>query len=106
MRAKERQSNIKNRIDLELKDTSDWYNPILRGWIQYYVHYYRSELYFVFRHFNMTLVSWVRRKYKKKFQRHKTRARIFLEEISKKEPHLFAHWKVVHDRSVCLMEAV
>ena len=93
MRAKIRQSNIRNRTELELSDISRWYNPILRGWIQYYGHYYPSALYAVFRHFNMTLVAWVRRKYKR-FQRHKTRACVFLQEIAKKEPQLFAHWKI------------
>jgi len=93
MRAKVRQSNIRNSTNLELKDISNWFNPILRGWIQYYGKYYPSELYSVFRHFNMTLVAWVRRKYKR-FQRHKTRACIFLQEIAKREPELFAHWKI------------
>jgi RNA-directed DNA polymerase len=93
MRAKIRKSGIRNRTDLELKDIAKWYNPILRGWIEYYGRYYRSALYQVLRHFNMTLVAWVRRKYKK-LQRHKTRAMIFLENISKKEPCLFVHWKI------------
>lgn len=93
MRAKVRQSDIRNSTNLELKDISNWFNPILRGWIQYYGQYYPSALYPVFRHFNMTLVAWARRKYKK-FQRHKTRACIFLQEIVKREPQLFAHWKI------------
>lgn len=93
MRAKVRQSNIRNSTNLELKDISKWFNPILRGWIQYYGKYYQSALYSVFRHFNMTLVAWVRRKYKR-FQRHKTRASKFLQEIAKREPQLFAHWKI------------
>jgi len=92
MRATIRKSNIRNRTDLELEDISRWFNPILRGWIEYYGRYYPSALYPVFRHFNMTLVAWLRRKYKK-FQRHKTRANIFMEGISKRKPHLFAHWK-------------
>jgi hypothetical protein len=92
MRTKIRQSNIRNRTDLELEDISNWFNPILRGWIEYYGCYYRSGLYPVFRHFNMTLIAWLRRKYKK-FQRHKTKAGIFMEKIAKKELKLFAHWK-------------
>ncbi len=51
-----------------------------------------NELYSVFRHFNITLVAWVRRKYKR-FRRHKTKACIFLQEIAKREPALFEHWK-------------
>lgn len=71
---------------------SDFKIQLERGWIEYYGRYYSSALYPVFRHFNMTLVAWLRRKYKK-FQRHKTRANIFMEGISKRKPHLFAHWK-------------
>lgn len=93
MRANIRKSNIRNRTDLELEDIGKWYNPILRSWIEYYGHYYRSALYPVFRHFNMTLIVLIRRKYKK-FQRHKTRACSFMEEISRKVPNLFAHWKI------------
>lgn len=93
MNAKVKKSNIRNRTDLELEDIAKWYNPILRGWIQYYCCYYRLALYPVLRHFNMTLIAWIRRKYKK-LQRHKTRAVSFLEKISEKEPNMFAHWEI------------
>ena len=51
MRAKVRQSNIRNSTNLELKDISNWFNPILGVWLQYYAKYYPSELCSVFRHF-------------------------------------------------------
>ncbi|WP_459947862.1 group II intron maturase-specific domain-containing protein [Desulfocastanea catecholica] len=38
-----------------------YYNPVLRGWLTYYGHFYRSALYPVFRHFNKTLVAWAMR---------------------------------------------
>jgi RNA-directed DNA polymerase len=93
MRAKTRKWNIRNSSDLNLEDIANMYNPILRGWIQYYGRYCRSGLYPVFRHFNMTLVSWAMHKYKR-FKDRKTWAAIFLEKISEKEPDLFAHWKI------------
>ena len=93
MRAKTRESNIRNRTELELKDIAQLYNPVLRGWIGYYGRYCRSALYAVFRHFNKTLVAWVMRKYKR-FKGHKTRAAILLERIAKENPCLFAHWKI------------
>lgn len=93
MRAKVRKSDIRNRTDLSLVDIAKWYNPILRGWIEYYGCYSKSSLYPVFRHFNKTLVAWVRRKYKR-YQRHKTKAGQFMERISKREPRMFAHWKI------------
>src|SRR5260221_321130 len=47
----------------------------------------------LFWHFNKTLVALVMHKYKRLNGR-KTKAGNFLENISKKEPELFAHWKI------------
>lgn len=93
MRAKTRKTGLRNRTDLSLNEIATLYNPVLRGWIGYYGHYCRSELYSVLRHFNKTLVAWARAKYKK-YRGHKTRAAIFLQNLAKREPHLFAHWKI------------
>lgn len=92
MRAKTRKCNIRNRTDLSLPEIARWYNPILNGWLNYYGRYTRSALYSVWRHFNKTLVAWARRKYKP-LQKRKTKACLFIEEISEKQPHLFAHWR-------------
>jgi RNA-directed DNA polymerase len=92
MRAETRRRDIRNRTDLSLVEISQVYNPILRGWLQYYGRYYPSALYPMLRHFNLTLVAWAMRKYKR-LKGHKTRAAIFLEKIAEREPQLFAHWK-------------
>jgi RNA-directed DNA polymerase len=55
-------------------------------------HYQRSAMYPVLRHFNKTLVAWAMRKYKK-LKGHKTRAAIFLQDIARRQPGLFVHWK-------------
>ncbi len=93
MRAKTRKSNIRNRTDIELKDIAKEFNPILRGWIEYYGCYCPSALYPVFRHFNKSLVTWIMRKYKK-FKGRKIRAIKLLEKIAKEKPGLFVHWKL------------
>lgn len=93
MRARIRKEGARNRSDLSLNDIAEWYNPVLRGWIKYYGKYNRSALYPVLKHFNQTLVAWARRKFKQ-FRRHKTKAAIFLQNIAKKQPNLFAHWKI------------
>jgi RNA-directed DNA polymerase len=93
MRATTRKWNFRNRTDLSLEQIAKIYNPVLRGWIGYYGKYNRSSLYSVFQHFDNTLKAWVMRKYKKLRER-KTRASEFLEEISKRQPNLFAHWKI------------
>lgn len=92
MREKTRSRRFYRRTDLSLKDIADEFNPVLRGWIEYYGRYNCSALYPVLRHFNKTLVAWVRRKYRK--YKGRTRAAILLENIAKREPLLFAHWKI------------
>jgi RNA-directed DNA polymerase len=92
MQEKTRNHKFYRRTDLSLNDIAKQFNPILRGWIEYYGQYNRSALYPVLRHFNKTLGAWARRKFKK--LKSKTRATIFLENIAKREPQLFAHWKI------------
>lgn len=91
MRAETRRRGFRNRTELELEDIANMYNPVLRGWIQYYGCYHPTALHSVLRHFNKTLVEWAMRKYKK-LRGRKTKAGIFLEKIAEREPQLFVHW--------------
>lgn len=93
MRAETRRRNFRNRTELSLKDIARIYNPVLRGWLEYYGKFHKSAMYPVLNHFNKTLALWARRKYKK-LAGHKTRSTNFIERISKREPSLFAHWKI------------
>jgi len=79
--------------DKELQDLSHMFNPVIRGWVNYYGHFYKSEMYKVLRHINRALMHWVRRKYKK-FTRHRRRAEHYLGRIARNEPQLFVHWKL------------
>jgi len=92
MRAYVRKSNIRNRADLSLGIIAYRFNPVLRGWLNYYGRYQPSAMYPVLRHFNQTLVAWARRKYKR-LRRHKTRAGKFMEAICERSPRLFEHWR-------------
>jgi RNA-directed DNA polymerase len=80
------------RSDKTLEDISRMFNPNLRGWINYYSKYYKSELYCVLRHFNEVLTRWAMRKYKK-LRGHKRRAEYRLGKIAIEHPKLFAHWQ-------------
>ena len=91
MRAEIRRRGVRNRTDLSLQDIAKEYNPILRGWINYYGRYSRANLEPVLNHFNVTLLRWAMHKYKK-LRGHKTRAGLFLLKIVKKEPGMFIHW--------------
>jgi RNA-directed DNA polymerase len=91
MRQQLRRYNYRNRTNLSLGDIARLHNPVLRGWMEYYGRYSPSAMYPVFRHFNKTLVAWAMRKYRR-LKRHKTRASLFIEGISKRQPQLFVHW--------------
>jgi len=93
MRKKIRSWNLHLRSDKSIEDLANIFNPILRGWINYYGCYYKSRLHSVFRHFDVILSRWASRKYKR-LRRHRRRATYWLGRIARKEPHLFAHWKM------------
>lgn len=92
MRRRIRQLNMRNRTDLSLEDIARLFNPILRGWLNYYGQYTQSGLYPVWHHFNKSLISWLQRKYRR-FYRRKKQASMFLERIRKEQSTLFVHWK-------------
>lgn len=93
MRNKIRQWRMHLKPDRELEDLSRMFNPVLRGWINYYGRFYKTELYSVLRHMNRALVHWARRKYKK-LSRHRRRAEYWLGRVAKRSTGLFAHWKM------------
>ena len=92
MRQEMRRWHINLRSDKAIDDLARMWNPVLRGWIQYYGRFYKSALYPVFRHFNGLLVRWAMRKYKR-LRRHHRRALYWLGGIARREPVLFAHWQ-------------
>jgi RNA-directed DNA polymerase len=93
MRAKTKTKKWYRRSDLSLNEIAKQSNPVIRGWLNYYGRYHKSEMYKVLRHFNKTLVNWAMRKYKS-LRGRKTKASQFLQRIYEREPHLFAHWNI------------
>ena len=79
--------------DKSLEDLSRMFNPVIRGWINYYGRFYKSGLYPVLCHLNRALVHWVRRKFKR-FARGRRRAEYWLGGVARREPDLFAHWQM------------
>ena len=68
-------------------------NAVVRGWIGYYGRFYRSELARLLRRINGYLVRWAMRKYKR-LRRRPAPARRLLAEVYRREPSLFAHWRI------------
>jgi len=81
------------KTDKSLEDLSNMFNPVIRGWVNYYGSFYKSEMYSVLRHMNRALIRWVRRKYKK-LARHQRRANDWLGKIARRESKLFVHWQM------------
>lgn len=79
--------------DKELIDISRMFNPVIRGWINYYGCFYKSGLFPVLRKLNKAIIHWARRKYKR-LARHRRRAEYWLGRIARREPQLFAHWQM------------
>ena len=68
-------------------------NRVVAGWINYYGHFYKSELIkFLGQRLNPHLVSWACRKYKH-LHRNKAKARLRLAVIATQYPAIFAHWR-------------
>jgi RNA-directed DNA polymerase len=93
MRRTMRSWRLHRRSDKNLDDLSRMFNPILRGWINYYGHYYKSALYPTFRVLDRTLVRWATRKYKR-LRGHQRQATYWLGRIARQEPQMFAHWQM------------
>ncbi len=79
--------------DKSIEDLSRMFNPVIRGWINYYGRFYKSELYSVLKHMDQALIRWVRRKYKK-LSNHQRRSTHWIGRIARREPKLFAHWQM------------
>jgi len=76
-----------------LTDLARTLNVIVQGWINYYGRFYRSELVRLLKRINEYLVRWARWKYKR-LRRYPAKARRFLAAVYRREPGLFAHWRV------------
>lgn len=93
MRQKIHDWRIHLKPDKSLEDISRMFNPVIRGWINYYGRFYKTALYSVLRHMNRALVHWARRKYKR-LTIHRRRAEYWLGRIARREPQLFSHWRM------------
>jgi len=84
---------LRAMVGKTLVDLSRMFNPIIRGWANYYGRFCKTEMYSVYQHLNRALVRWARRKYKK-LKTQKRRAYGWLGRIAKQEPRLFMHWQL------------
>lgn len=92
MRQTIRSWHLQLMCDREVGDLSRMFNPILRGWMNYYGRFRGSAMDVVWKHVNAYLTQWLMRKYKK-LARHKTRAIRALGKLATTSPRAFVHWE-------------
>ena len=78
---------------LTIEDLAKTFNPVLRGWINYYGQFYRSKLAPILGQFDYALARWARRKYKR-LKASQTQARAWIKRLAAQNPGLFAHWQI------------
>jgi group II intron reverse transcriptase/maturase len=87
--------NLHRRTDKSLEDFARMFNPIIRGWINYYGSYYKSALYQTLWHLDRIISRWAGRKYKRLRGRQR-KAQRWLRRIRNRQSWLFAHWRFVY----------
>ena len=100
-----REWNLPRHTSIGLNELADRHNATLRGWLNYYGHFYKTALRGLFDHFDRRLLFWARRKYRK-FAHAPRRAQRWLKKMAHRQPRLFTHWLAFGKVSVRTMGAV
>jgi len=79
------------RSSVTLSDLARSINVIVRGWINYYGRFYRTELLRTLDRINDYLMRWAMRKYRR-LRRRPGRAWELMAAARQRQPDLFAHW--------------
>jgi RNA-directed DNA polymerase len=95
MRQTVRGWHLQLKCEKELSDLSSMFNPVLRGWVNYYGRFHSSAMNPLWRHVNDYLVRWMQRKYKR-LARGVTRAVRALGRLAEGAPKSFVHWERGH----------
>jgi len=83
---------IHRRVDMSIEEIAKMLNPKLKGWIYYYGKFRRISLKHFLHRLNVRLLKWIRNKYKA--LRYRIRAaKLWLKNVYKINPDLFAHWR-------------
>jgi RNA-directed DNA polymerase len=90
-----RRWEIHRRSDKGLTDLARMFNPYIQGWINYYSHFYGSELTRTLLRIDAYLIRWGRNKYKRLRER-TAGVRRWFARVVRSDPRLFAHWRLIY----------
>jgi len=86
--------HLKRRSGTDLSGLAEDINPQVRGWINYYGAFYRSELTSLAKRIDEHLVRWAMQKFKR-LRNRPQKAWAWLRDVKRRAPALFAHWRLI-----------
>jgi RNA-directed DNA polymerase len=92
MRQTVRGWHLQLKCDKSLQDLSNMFNPVLRGWANYYGRFYASAMRPLWKNVNEYLSRWLMRKYKHLTKR-RTKAFREVARLASASPGMFVHWE-------------
>ncbi|MGD0940202.1 MAG: group II intron reverse transcriptase/maturase [Terracidiphilus sp.] len=93
MRKEVRGWRIHRQTAATLAELAKQYNPVLRGWWNYFGSFYPSAMHSFFIYFDGRLMKWARRKYKT-LELRKQGSVEWLRKVKKSFPKMFVYWSV------------
>ena len=96
MLRKIRSWQLQRQTSITIEDLSDRYNPVLRGWRNYYGSFYPSAMTRVYYQVDRKLAYWARRKHKR-LAGHLRDSVLWLDRVATYRSELFVHWRPLCD---------
>lgn len=90
LRSKIKSMHLRSLNCLTISEIAAILNPILRGWFNYFKHFYPSTLYDLKYYIDRRLTRWARNKFRWYFKKSCS----WLDRLKKQQPKLFAHWSI------------
>jgi len=79
---------LRSRNQLTIEELAAMLNPTLRGWFNYFKHFFSSSLSALRYDIDRRLTRWARNKYRW----NSNQSCLWLDRLKKQQPKLFAHW--------------
>jgi group II intron reverse transcriptase/maturase len=92
MRVAVRGWKLHRQTPAALAELAQQYNSTIRGWMNYYEAFYRTEMQKLYQYLDQKLMQWARRKYKT-LRKRKLRSADWLNKMKDQFPEMFAYWR-------------
>lgn len=85
--------NIHRMVHFPITKLAEILKLKIRGWLNYYGKFRKSEMRKLFNVLHVRLTKWVRNKYRRFRRKHWYNAYKYLQQVAKSYPNLFEHWQ-------------